>query len=298
MNPQSLHILLLEDDPADARLIQEHLREGMPGGFICTCLSTIGELLEHIHITPFDVILLDLHLPDGRGLETFLNVQAQTRLIPILILTGLDDQTLAVQAVKAGAQDYLIKGEVTGGLLARAARYAIERQRLQTELHNLSLYDSLTGLYNRRGFFMLAEEQLKLLHRSPQGLLLFLCDVDGMKPINDTFGHAQGDQNLIDTASLLRATFRTSDILARLGGDEFVVLAVGTPPANAELLQARLQVNLNKHNSQSKRPYQVSISIGVAYIAPGEQATLDGLISAADQAMYQHKRARQKSRPQ
>ena len=295
---RALHILLLEDDPGDARLIQEHLRDGMPGQFFCTCVSNLRELLERLSLVQFDVILLDLHLPDVRGLDTFLKVQTQARLTPVLILTGLNDQTLAVQAVKAGAQDYLLKGEVTSSLLARALRYAIERHHLQTELHNLSLNDSLTGLYNRRGFFVLAEEQLKLLHRSSHGLLLFLCDVDGMKPVNDTFGHAQGDLMLVDTSAILRATFRASDIIARLGGDEFVVLAVGTLPATVELLQARLHANTNKHNAGSARPYQVSISAGMAYVAPGEQATIDGMISTADQAMYQHKRARKKARTQ
>jgi diguanylate cyclase (GGDEF)-like protein len=256
----------------------------------------VGEVLDQLREAPFDVILLDLNLPDSQGMDTFMKVRAQARPTPILILSGLEDQTLAVQAVQAGAQDYLVKGQVAGSPLARAIRYAIERQQLQMELQSLSVQDSLTGLYNRRGFFMLAEEQLKLLPRGSQGLLLFLCDMDGMKPINDSFGHLEGDKALIDTAVILRLTFRGSDLIARLSGDEFVILAVGTLPATAELLQARLQANLNRHNAQSDRSYELSFSVGVAYVAPDEQATIEELISKADQEMYEHKRARQKAR--
>lgn len=296
MNPSSLNILLLEDQPADARLIQEHLRDGIAGQFICTQVSTLGELLEQLSATQFDVILLDLNLPDAQGLDTFLQVQVQARMTPILILTGLDDQKLAEQAVKAGAQDYIVKGEVASSPLARAIRYAIERRRLQTELHGLSVSDSLTGLYNRRGFLMLANEQLKLVHRSSQGLLLFLCVVDGMEPGHDTPEHSQGDQMLIDTASILRATFRGSDIIARLSGDEFVILAIGTLPATAELLQARMQANLNKHNAGSNRPYELSLSIGMAYAAPKGEATMEDLISTADKEIYIAKRDKRKAR--
>ena len=292
MNDYFLRILLLEHDPVDARMIQEHLQAALQGKFICTLVFTMGELVEQLREMRFDVILLDLNLPGGQGLETFLNVQSQARNTPILLLTGVDDHNLALQAVQAGAQDSLIKRQVVGSALVRAIRYAIERQRLQTELHNLSLNDSLTGLYNRRGFFVLANEQLKLVHRAPQGLLLFLCDVDRMRAINDTFGHNQGDQILVDASSLLRATFRISDIIARLGGDEFSILAIGTMPATAELLQARLQANLNKYNAGAKRPYQLTFGSGVAYVAPGEQATVEGLIRKARGEVDEQRRAR------
>jgi diguanylate cyclase (GGDEF)-like protein len=296
VNKETLTILLLAADPGGARLVQEHLHDAMQGQFICTCVFTVGEVVEQLRETTFDVILLDLNLPDGQGLETYLNVQSQARMTPILLLTGPDDQTVAVQAVKAGAQDCLVKQQITGSALARAIRYAIERQHLQSERDRLSLSDSLTGLYNRRGLFVLANEQLKLLHRSPHGLLLLLCDVDKMKAINDTFGHSRGDQTLIDVSVVLRTTFRASDIIARLGGDEFAILAVGTLPATAELLQARLQANLNKHNAQSGRPYELSFSVGVAYVAPDEQATLEELISKANHEMNDRKRARGKAR--
>jgi two-component system cell cycle response regulator len=295
VNKETLTLLLLAADPSDARLIQDHLHDAMQGQLVCTCVFTVGEVVEQLRESTFDVILLDLNLPDGQGLETFLNVQSQARMTPILLLTGLEDQTLAVQAVKSGAQDCLVKDEITGSALARAIRYAIERQYLQSERERLSLSDSLTGLYNRRGFFVLANEQLKLLHRSPHGLLLLLCDVDKMKAINDTFGHSRGDQTLIDASVVLRTTFRDSDIIARLEGDEFAIVAIGTMPATAELLQARLQVNINRYNAGSGQPYQLTFSRGLAYVAPGEQATVEDLIQKAEQEVDEQKRAPKKA---
>ena len=112
----------------------------------------------------------------------------------------------------------------------------------------------------------------------------------------DTLEHSQGDQMLIDSAGILRATFRGSDIIARLSSDEFVVLAIGSLPATAELLQARLQVNLNKHNARSDRPDELSLSIGVAYAAPKGEATMEELISTADKEIYIARRHKRKSR--
>ena len=295
-NNTPLNILLVKDDPADTRLIQEMLREGMHDPYTCTCAFTIGEAFEQLREATFDVILLDLHFPDGPGLEVFRNMHAQARRTPILLLAGQDDHILALQALGAGAQDCLLQKEITGSSLERAIRFAIERQRLQTELHNLLLTDSLTGLYNQRGFLILANEQRKLLHRSAQGLLLFLFDVDRMKAINDTFGHSRGDQILIDAAILLRNTFRSSDIIARLESDEFGILAIGTLPSTSELLQARLQANLNRFNAQSRRPHQLMFSSGISYAAPESQTTLEEMLSKAEGEMNEQKQAQRGAR--
>ena len=111
---------------------------------------------------------------------------------------------------------------------------AIERKRMEEEIRSLSLTDELTGLYNRRGFTLLAEQEVKLAHRMNRTMLLFFCDVDNLKGINDTHGHAQGDLALKEVSAILKETFREADILARLGGDEFVVLAVDASLESAE----------------------------------------------------------------
>jgi len=136
MKKKPLQVLLVEDNPGDARLYQEFLRESGPVQFELENVKRLKTGLEHLAQAKPDAILLDLGLPDSQGLETFIKVHAQAPDVPIVILTGLDDAEKAIEAVKAGAQDYLVKGEVSGGLLVRAISYAIERKRTEEALHD------------------------------------------------------------------------------------------------------------------------------------------------------------------
>lgn len=155
--------------------------------------------------------------------------------------------------------------------------------------------DELTGLYNRRAFFTLAEQQLKVARRSKIPLALLFGDIDRLKWINDNLGHPQGDLVLIDAASVLRHTFRDSDIIARIGGDEFVVLAAQAGQ-NAEVLTARLEKQFRAHAAKRKSPCQLSMSVGVAHYDPESPCSLDELLVLADAKMYQQKRKRRKFR--
>jgi diguanylate cyclase (GGDEF)-like protein/PAS domain S-box-containing protein len=163
------------------------------------------------------------------------------------------------------------------------------RKRAEEALRALSLVDELTGLYNRRGFLTLGKQQLKLAGRTKKKMLLLFADTDDLKRINDTLGHPQGDQALIDIAHVLRETFRESDIIARIGGDEFVVLAPETDHANPEILAARLQRNLEAYNASGDRPYRLSLSVGVARYAPQHPCYIDELLAQADRLMYEQK---------
>ena len=168
-------------------------------------------------------------------------------------------------------------------------RCALRQYKVQARLGQLALTDELTGLYNRRGFFVLSERQLKLARRSSRGLWLFLIDVDGLKQINDSRGHAVGDQALIQTGEVLKATFRDSDVIARLGGDEFAVLAVGASGRSAALITARLQDRLRKA-ARPDSSFNLSLSSGVACFDPRCASTVEELLVQADQAMYDAKR--------
>lgn len=163
-----------------------------------------------------------------------------------------------------------------------------ERKRTEELLRELSLTDDLTGLRNRRGFMLVAEQQLAYGKRVGESLLVYL-DLDGLKQINDNYGHEEGSAAIIKTAEIMRQTFRTSDIMARFGGDEFVVLAVGVA-SGPETLIARLQSKLEKYNEQSGLPYQLRVSVGVESIDPQSNATLEELLACADQQMYEQKR--------
>lgn len=165
-----------------------------------------------------------------------------------------------------------------------------DRKLLEEELRNLSLTDDLTGLNNRRGFFTLAEQYMKIAKRQKRPFSLLFCDLDGLKQINDTFGHQVGGQALTETADVLRETFRESDILTRIGGDEFVVLATDASRGDMDVILDRLAKNVEKHNADMRRPYKLSISCGISYFDPDEPESLEGMISQADAAMYEQKR--------
>ena len=169
---------------------------------------------------------------------------------------------------------------------------AIQRKRMDEEIRSLSFTDALTGLYNRRGFTLLAEQEVKLAHRINRPMLLFFCDVDSLKGINDAHGHAQGDLALQEVAAILKDTFREVDIMARLGGDEFVVLALDALQESAETITARIEAALELGNRQGQRPYHLNLSMGVARCDPDVPCTVSELIVQADILMYSHKQAR------
>jgi signal transduction histidine kinase/PleD family two-component response regulator len=149
MNDHKIKILLVEDNPGDARLILETLKESKTDEFVLTQAETLGEGLRHLHKESFDILLLDLGLPDSSGIETLLKVQAETSEVPIVVMTGLSDESIALKALQMGAQDYLVKGRVEGNLVTRAVRYAIERKKseralLESEQKSRTLVENIT----------------------------------------------------------------------------------------------------------------------------------------------------------
>ena len=166
-----------------------------------------------------------------------------------------------------------------------------EQKQMEKKLSEAANTDILTGLYNRRGFITLTEHKLREADRENRKLILIFVDLDDMKKINDNFGHEEGDRALADTASILKRSFRESDVLGRLGGDEFAVLL--TKPSEGDIEQIiceHIQQNLKRHNEQSGRPYQLSISIGITHYNPADPCTINELLTAADKQMYIKKR--------
>jgi diguanylate cyclase (GGDEF)-like protein/PAS domain S-box-containing protein len=172
-----------------------------------------------------------------------------------------------------------------------------ERKRAESALQSLSLIDELTGLYNRRGFLAVTEQYLESFQRSDNGLIVLYADLDGLKGINDSLGHLEGDRALVRTAEILKEAFRSSDIIARLGGDEFVLLASVGVDESAESLTDRLQQKIALANAQRNRPYDLSISIGVAHYDPDEACTIEELMGRADRVMYEEKRKKRTLQP-
>jgi diguanylate cyclase (GGDEF)-like protein/PAS domain S-box-containing protein len=169
------------------------------------------------------------------------------------------------------------------------ARDITERKRALEELESLSLTDDLTGLYNRRGFLTLAEQELKHATRTNERFVLVFADLDRLKQINDRLGHHEGSHAIVKSAEILKQTFRTSDIIARLGGDEFTVLAIAASDDNAETIKTRLQEQTRLFNERRELPYELSLSVGIVMLDPHSQLSIDELLRKADAAMYKDK---------
>lgn len=173
MDIERIVLLLLESDALEARFVREMLARAEGVRFTLRRSATLAGGLALLDEGGIDLVMMELSLPDSRGLDTFLAVHSVRPDLPVVVYTGLDDADLAMQAVQQGAQYQLIKGSLPAGLLVRSLRYAVERGRLMTELRSLTLNDDLTGLYNRRGFITLARQQLKAAARARAPTLLF-----------------------------------------------------------------------------------------------------------------------------
>jgi diguanylate cyclase (GGDEF)-like protein len=296
---KSVRVLLIEDDPDDAELTMAALGEIQSLRCVGERAGTLSQGLIRLSQGGVDIVLLDLGLPDSLGLNTFELAYGQNPEVPMIILSGLADEELAAKIVKEGAQDYLVKGKFDGHLLARAIRYAIERHKTKTELRSLSLTDELTGLYNRRGFLTLAEQQVKIANRLRKCLLLIYADMDNLKWINDTLGHQEGDQAIKELADLLNRTFRASDLIARMGGDEFAVLGLEESVADFKKIRARLQQKAGSRRGGQEKPYRLSFSMGFVQYDPEKAEGIDELLARADRLMYEEKtlkKAKEKGR--
>lgn len=289
-------ILLVEDNPGDARLLREALAEIAESRFEIAHCETLAQAREFLVKNKSDVILSDLGLPDSQGLETVRHIHNAAPGVPVVVLTGLNDESFGSQALQEGAQDYMVKGQIDGRLLWRALRYAMERHRVQLGVLTLALVDDLTGLNNRRGFLALAEHHAKLAYRTGKGFLLAFVDLDGLKRVNDTFGHQEGNRVLVDAATVLKDSFRQSDILARLGGDEFAVLIADAAENDIEAVRHRIYQKLSSFNANPGRRYDLSFSIGIVPSDATQHSGIEQILSQADALMYQQKRRKKHSR--
>jgi two-component system cell cycle response regulator len=293
MATSTTKILLLEDNPGDRRLLLEAFKEIAELRCQFIRCETLEQALEAVAHERPDAGVVDLELPDARGLEVVRRLHTASPEMPIVVLTGLNDEALGIQALKEGAQDYLVKTNIDWKLLSRALRYAIERQRVQVELLNLSFIDDLTGLHNRRGFLTLAQHQIRLAYRTDKPFLVAFLDLDHLKHINDTFGHQEGNRALVETANLLRDSFRQTDILARMGGDEFAVFVSDATLDNAATVTQRVEGKLDLCNADPSRRYPLLFSLGV--VRGGQASSIEEILGQADAVMYQEKQRKRLS---
>lgn len=296
--PNLLRVLLVEDEAGDAALVEAMLREIRSMAFDLRVATRFEHALHALCQERIDIVLLDLALPDAFGLEGMLTLQREFPMVPVVIMTGHSDEELDRAAVQNGAQGYLVKDEVSPALLVRTIRHAIERSRMKRELEaareaarHLATHDVLTGIPNR----MLLDDRLAHAvdnaRRSGAGLAVLLLDLNRFKAINDTCGHAVGDEVLRCVATRFTRQIRRSDTLARLGGDEFAVVLTNLQrDMDAARVAQKLIDALAHPVTVGNEQFHIGTSIGIASF-PRDGTDAGTLLKNADLAMYHAKRA-------
>ncbi len=308
-----MKILIAEDDPVSSSILATTLvkwgHEVLATG---NGLEAWQALQEE---DPPLLAILDWMMPGLDGLEVCRKVRqaTATSALYLILLTAKTSKEDLVEGLEAGADDFLTKPfdrnelrvrlQVGARIVALQRNLAervleleeavVERQRAEEALRTLTLTDDLTRLYNRRGFFTLAEHCLKSVRRTGKSSLIIYADIDGLKQINDTWGHNEGSLAITRMADILRGTFRDSDVIARMGGDEFVILLEDA--STAVMDKIRLWENLRRYNAQSSHSYVLSLSVGVVSIDPNTSSNIEELIAMADEAMYAQKRLKKRS---
>jgi two-component system, cell cycle response regulator len=238
-----------------------------------------------------DVLLLDSTLAWQSILRMAIGLRGQMPHLPIVLVPNTPGAAQEPEVPPASLTKRLPGGAgsaIAGDSVARTIRYIQGRLGLQRALLQMALRDDLTGLHNRRGFMALATQHLRSARDMRQHLLLFFADLDGLKWINDSFGHAEGDRALSLVAASIRQTFRKSDVTGRLSGDEFVAMILEEPGRGAEAICQRLQTSL-ADSSRVESRYKLSLSVGVAHFDPDKPVSLQELMRQADAALYRHK---------
>lgn len=325
----SLNTLLIEDNLGDAYIIKQLLKFASSLNFHVTHCSRLSLGIEQLNEKQFDVILLDLGLPDSQGFETISQMIEITHNIPIIVLTTENDEDFSLEVVQKGAQDYLVKNEISTEILTRAIRYSLERihlvQKLQQREQELSNFnqklanevltrtyelkkqnkelqhllkisntDSLTGIPNRYCWETVLKRDWKKSTRTSQSISLIMIDIDFFKLFNDTYGHLQGDICLKKVGQEIKKNLkRSTDLVARYGGEEFVVLLPNTDKSGAMFVAESIRIEVNGlkiiHGASIVDKY-ITISLGVTTTIPTISSHSNEFISKADQALYSAKK--------
>jgi len=335
MNDTRTRILLIEDNPGDARLIERMLAQAQGFVYELTWVDNLTDGIAHLQTMSEDVVLLDLGLPESSGLATLHGLLARVSAVPTLvILSGLSDENIAVQAVQSGAQDYLVKGHVDAALLVRSIRYAVERSQAKQALRQandelerrvvertaelastiealhaeiaereqaeeriryMAHHDGLTGLPNRELLQDRLTQAIAHAHRNRTQVAVLFIGLDHFKHINDSLGHEIGDRLLQMVADRLQECLREGDSLARSGGDEYMLcLASPAGVAEAAFVAQKALDTLNQIFLVDGNELHASASIGIS-LYPDDGADVATLMRAADTAMN-HAKERERGR--
>ena len=297
-------VLLINGNTDDIFMIQEILRNSKDFNFELNFVFGLEESFVFLENTEADIVVLDLSLSNGQGIQTLKKFQARVSHIPILVLTALNDPVQASEVLSLGAQDYLVKGQMNRHLFTRTILHAIERHKIYREyekltrdliaanarLERLVLLDPLTNLLNRRGLQEALSREMERMQRGDTNLLALILDLDNFKPINDTLGHAVGDVALKEISQKLFESVRPTDYVARIGGDEFIVLMPHTRFAEGMIVAGKIRRAISglplPHSFESR--FNVTASLGMVSVTP-DTALVDELLAKTHHVLYKSK---------
>ncbi len=302
---KEIRILLMGDDPMDRALIEEILA-GEAAKDSLLALEHAGTFesgVARLEKGGIDLLLLDLDLPDKKGIRSFLEINRRVPMIPAVILSVLHDDSLALEAVRRGAQDYLFKNEIRSDLLLRTIRFAMERHRLRRELgeanarlEKLALMDPVTELFNRRGLQEILGHEVQRAQRKHSDLLAILVDLDDFRRINNALSHSAGDVILKEVAVKLKACLRSTDYVARVGGDEFLALLPDTRfgegiqvAEKTRMAISTMSVSLTREESVKITASLGLVDLGLMIGPEGKLPSIDDLISKIHSVLYKSK---------
>jgi diguanylate cyclase (GGDEF)-like protein len=310
-----MKILIAEDDMVSRRVLQAILQKW--GHEVVIAQDGIEALAAFQLEDAPPLAVLDWMMPGLDGIEVCRKVREISTITPayIILLTAKGNKEDLVTGLDAGADDYLTKpfdrtelrarikvGERVVSLQQKLAEHVeelnksvVELKEAETEIRNLSMQDELTGLYNRRGFLVLSEQHRKTARRAGKSFSLIYGDMDGLKQINDTYGHHAGSEAIRQIAEIFKQSFRASDIIARIGGDEFTILISDATSGNLSIPLDRLQENLSSYNSQNPHPYNLALSIGSICVDSDDDSSIEELLEKADESMYENKRRKREA---
>ncbi len=290
------HILIAEDDPTYARVLERVLRGA---GHAVEITASGQDALVRLYEEPPDLLLLDVIMPgmDGYEVARLAKADARTAMVPIVFITGATDTHHKIQGLESGANDYITKPFHRSELLARIS-VSLRIRELEDELRrknevlaDLARTDDLTGLANRRLFDERLREEIARARRYKCALSVLAIDIDHFKQVNDSMLHAGGDRVLCAVARCLRSHMRANDLVARIGGEEFGVLCPETDEHGARTLAERIRAAVATLEGSGEVPLPLTVSVGVATLYAGMEWDAQALSAAADAALYEAKRA-------
>ncbi len=306
MDIKRIHILLIEDNPDDIVLLKEILAQenGTAPKFKFDYAHRLKDGLDCLKRGGIDIVVLDLTLPDSQGMDTLVKVQSQTISVPVVVLTDLNDEVRALEAVSKGAQDYVFKSHLSSYVFVRTILHAIERHKIKAELdtvtskllatnirlEQLAFLDPLTELLNRRGLQEAIFREFQLAKRDESDLIGVIFDLDDFKKVNDALGHAVGDVILKEIARKIKASLRVTDYVARIGGDEFLILMPQTKTAEGIQVAQKLRLLISESTLSLplKDDFKITASFGLLPVTE-EVVSIDELIAKAHLSLLQSK---------